>query len=121
MPDSDRKSRPGKPGHVFLGIKGCKEPLEVFVRTEMIVGRSSIGSSIRPDIDLGPYDGQKLGVSRSHAALKMQGETIVITDLESSNFTYINGERLYPHETRVLRHGDEIQLGKLTVKVTFKL
>lgn len=108
-------------GRVYLSIKGRKQPLEVYVRQEMILGRSSPDSPIRPHIDLTAYDGEKLGVSRAHASLKMQDDTIVISDLESSNQTHINGERLYPHETRVLRHGDEIQLGKLSIKVLFKI
>ena len=97
-----------------------KQPLEVYITREMVIGRSSPDSSFKPDIDLAPYDGEKHGVSRSHASLKKEGDTIVMTDLESSNETHINGERLYPHETRVLRHGDEVQLGTLMIKVQFK-
>jgi hypothetical protein len=106
---------------VFLSIKGRKQPLEVYLRQEMIIGRSSPDHSLKPNIDLAAYDGENLGVSRAHVSLKMQDDTIVITDLKSSNHTYINGQRLYAHETRVLRHGDEIRLGRLVIKVLFKI
>jgi len=46
--------------------------------------------------------------------------TLVITDLDSNNGTYINESRLYPYEIRVLHNGDELRLGKLTMKITFK-
>jgi pSer/pThr/pTyr-binding forkhead associated (FHA) protein len=46
--------------------------------------------------------------------------TVVIVDLDSVNHTYINGQRLHPKEVRVLRDGDELRLGKLSIKVTFK-
>jgi hypothetical protein len=119
-PDLDGDAHPMESGRMLLAIKTRKQPLEVYITKEMVIGRSSPDSSFRPDIDLAPFDGEQHGVSRSHASLKKEGDTIVITDLESSNETHINGERLYPHETRVLRHGDEVQLGTLMMKVQFK-
>lgn len=55
-------------------------------------------------------------VSRAHARLSLADETLTITDLRSSNGTFVNGERLA--HTTVLRPGDVIALGDTTLKVT---
>jgi pSer/pThr/pTyr-binding forkhead associated (FHA) protein len=87
----------------------------------MVIGRSSPETAQKPHIDLAAFDAEHFGVSRAHASLKINNRTLVITDLQSSNSTYVNGQRVYPHEIRVLRHGDEIRLGRLPLKVLFKL
>jgi pSer/pThr/pTyr-binding forkhead associated (FHA) protein len=49
-------------------------------------------------------------VSRRHARIERRGETWVVVDLGSTNFTRVNGERvLYERE---LAHGDELHLGR---------
>jgi hypothetical protein len=89
---------------------------------EVFIGRSASGSAMAPDIDLASQNGGELGVSRLHASLKYDPEhnTLQIADLGSANGTFINGQRLHPKEIRVLRHGDELRLGKLVLKVTFR-
>jgi two-component system, NtrC family, sensor kinase len=47
--------------------------------------------------------------SRAHARLKLVEGKFVLTDLNSSNGTYVNGA---PVQSRELIHGDEIQLGR---------
>jgi pSer/pThr/pTyr-binding forkhead associated (FHA) protein len=44
-------------------------------------------------------------VSRTHASIEKRGLEWVLRDLESRNFTRVNGERI---QERALRHGDEI-------------
>jgi pSer/pThr/pTyr-binding forkhead associated (FHA) protein len=87
---------------------------------ELVIGRFYDESPVQPDIDLSPYNAENLGVSRLHAAIRRTDNTVSIVDLDSVNHTFINGQRLHPHEVRVLRDGDDIRLGKLTIKVTFK-
>jgi len=52
------------------------------------------------------------GVSRQHAKLLRQGNQVTLTDLNSSNGTYVNGQKLTPHITITLTHRDEIRLGQ---------
>jgi hypothetical protein len=89
---------------------------------ELFIGRSTSGSAMAPDIDLTNHQADDLGVSRLHASLKYDAEhnAIQISDLGSANGTFINGQRLHPKEIRILRHGDELRLGKLTLKVSFR-
>ncbi len=47
-------------------------------------------------------------ISREHAEIAPGDGGFVLTDLKSSNGTFVNGERI---ETRTLEHGDEIAVG----------
>ncbi len=89
---------------------------------ELFIGRSASGSAMAPDIDLTSHNAGELGVSRLHASLKYDAEhnAIQVSDLGSANGTFINGQRLHPKEIRILRHGDELRLGKLTLMVSFR-
>lgn len=55
-------------------------------------------------------------VSRNHARIFYEDERVVIEDLGSKNFTYLNNDRLNPQESYALREGDEIQCGDFTIK-----
>jgi len=47
-------------------------------------------------------------VSRNHAMIVHQNEKWILYDLESTNGTWVNGQRIAQH---ILRHGDQIQIG----------
>ncbi len=52
-------------------------------------------------------------VSRIHARFDKQGDTVLLTDLNSTNGTFKNGLRMQPQETVEIEPGDEIRFGKL--------
>ncbi len=54
--------------------------------------------------------------SREHAKIYKQGEQYAIVDLNSSNGTFVNGEKI---TKRILKSGDEIEIG--TVRLLFEL
>lgn len=49
-------------------------------------------------------------VSRRHAKISSNGGVFFITDLGSSNFTYVNGEQLSPNVPKQLSNGDTVKL-----------
>ncbi len=57
-----------------------------------------------------PADG---GLSREHLAIERDGSEWVVRDLGSTNGTLVNGERI--SEPRVLRSGDRITAGQVTL------
>lgn len=89
-------------------------------RMEFTLGRISDEQPIMPDIDLTPYQAFAKGVSRLHAVLRKEKSRVVAMDLESSNGTYLNGERLRQNENYVLTHGDILVLGKLKVQILLR-
>jgi pSer/pThr/pTyr-binding forkhead associated (FHA) protein len=53
-------------------------------------------------------------MSRAHAAIGFDGERFFVQDLGSTNGTRVNGER---EQKASLKSGDDIQLGKLHLRV----
>jgi pSer/pThr/pTyr-binding forkhead associated (FHA) protein len=84
-------------------------------RPELIVGRSDPQSNSYPDVDLGPYGGLDLGVSRRHFRLTRNGEHFYLEDLNAMNGSIINGQRIPPYTLHPLRSGDRITLGKMEI------
>jgi hypothetical protein len=107
---------------LLLFVRGEQRPMAIQMagKPELVLGRRVPDSSANPDIDLAPYKAGDYGVSRLHAKLRFQDNTLTITDLDSVNHTYINGQRLHAHEVRVLRDGDEIRLARLSMQVMFQ-
>lgn len=90
-------------------------------RHETVVGRAE-GGTMRPDIDLSELGASQLGVSRLHVALQYNATNhlLSVSDMKSANGTFINGQKLYPQEVRVLRDGDELRLGHLVLRAYFE-
>ena len=84
-------------------------------RSEWLVGRSDPVRGIFPEVDLLAHGGDKSGVSRRHARLVTQGDQRFISDLNSTNFTFLNGEKLQPGKLYPLKDGDEIRFGLLAL------
>lgn len=87
-------------------------------KTEIIIGREDPVSGVFPDIDLTDYGGDEGGVSRQHARILIQGENFFIEDLNSTNFTFLNQQKLPPRQPQALNSGDEVRLGR--VKLLFQ-
>ena len=96
------------------------EPVTVRLNEQTVIGRADTTSPRQPDIDLGPYGALEKGVSRMHATIERNDDTLTLTDMGSSNGTHLNGQRLMPDQPRVLRDGDEVRFGKLIAHIYFK-
>jgi hypothetical protein len=70
-------------------------------------------------INLTKYRAYELGVSRCHALLEVTDGGVQLSDLGSSNGTYLNRARLEPNQPAVLNDGDEICLGQMAMRVYF--
>ncbi|MEO8609287.1 MAG: FHA domain-containing protein [Chloroflexota bacterium] len=108
-----------------LRVRGSTDPYEIRLQKadhEVILGRVTSSSAMAPDIDLGTKQGADLGVSRLHLSIRYDAENhaVLVSDLGSANGSFINGQRMLAKEVRVLRHGDELRLGKLVLSVSFR-
>lgn len=68
----------------------------------LTVGRKAGNTLVYPD----PY------LSGKHAEIGTDATGSYLTDVGSSNGTFVNGQRLTPNERQLLLDGDEIQLGQ---------
>ena len=53
-------------------------------------------------------------VSRRHFQVRFESDVFYISDLGSTNGTYLNNNKLPPHEEHVIRDGDRVVLGGKT-------
>ncbi|MBN1679944.1 MAG: FHA domain-containing protein [Anaerolineae bacterium] len=100
-------------------IRDTGEVMVLNVENEVVLGRGGDGAEDDLLIDLTPFDALEKGVSRRHLLIRRDADTIVVVDLGSANNTYLNGQRLIPHEPRILRDNDELRLGRLVLRVGF--
>lgn len=95
------------------------DPIQVNITHHIILGRAENND---PDIDvnLAGHEAAKKGVSRHHASLEKVTKHVMLTDLNSTNGTYLNGQRVLPNQRRVIRDGDEIKLGRLVMYIFYE-
>ncbi len=107
-------------GQISLSFVGQSQPVMLEGRTEYMLGRDG-HDEIVPDVNLNLYGGQDKGVSRAHAALRTDRAQVLLVDLGSTNGTRLNGVRLAAHQPVRVSNGDEIRLGRLTLKIHYSL
>ena len=78
------------------------------------VDRGRIYNDLELPITIGREEGNEIQlnderISRFHAKLQLDHEQVVLTDLESTNGTKVNGEEV---QIRILRYGDLISVGR---------
>lgn len=100
-----------------LHVRGMVEKLIFEDKTEIVLGRVDLANPDPHRFDLTPYGAHERGVSREHAVLRYGNNEISVTDLKSVNGTSVNGKKLEPNQTQVLKSGDEITLGSLSIVV----
>ena len=117
-----RKTAPLKllSGQVALTFVGQGQPVILEGRQEYVLGREG-NDQIVPDVNLNLYGGQDKGVSRVHAALRVDRGQLLLVDLGSTNGTRLNGVRLAAQQPVRVSNGDEIRLARLTMKIHYSL
>ena len=124
-PMEDRGPRPpvdvvAPPWRLLLQVDGAKRTtIGLKVKPRMTIGRADSTGEHIPDIDLNPFDARRNGVSREHAVITYEDDTLYIEDLDSTNGTRINGFQLMPGRSYRLRDGDELEFGRLRAVVRF--
>ncbi|MBZ0285233.1 MAG: FHA domain-containing protein [Anaerolineae bacterium] len=105
---------------LWLFITGVQLPLTVHPAPLVILGRLDEQASEEIGVDLTPFGAHAKGVSRLHAVMHRTDGTVSLEDMESANGTFVNGRRLIPHQSQLLRDGDEIVLGTLSLRIAFQ-
>jgi hypothetical protein len=102
-----------------LTILDSGHDVEVSLTKGVNIGRLDPSSASFPDVDLTDAGGLERGVSRRHAKITRRGREVFIEDLGSINGTFLNRKKLTPYLPQALKNGDELQLGKLILRVSF--
>jgi pSer/pThr/pTyr-binding forkhead associated (FHA) protein len=101
---------------VTLVLADTNAPITLSGSDQYVIGREDAEAGIFPDLDLTLSGGQEAGMSRRHALLSYRDGVYWIEDLNSVNYTFVNGVRLEPGRPHPLRDGDEIEFGKLRTR-----
>jgi hypothetical protein len=83
-------------------------------------GQNFIGRADEKPVDIDLEDQEppdKVWSSRQHAVIVFENNAITIEDLNSSNGTFVNRNRLYPGQPRGLSPNDVIQIGTVQLKL----
>jgi pSer/pThr/pTyr-binding forkhead associated (FHA) protein len=90
--------------HYLLVIKGAGEGALHQITSALTLGRGTSADVTIPDE----------AVSRLHASVRIDGDTVVVEDMESSNGTLVNGHQVAQAR---LEHGDVIRIGDTELEV----
>src|SRR5277367_4801797 len=104
-PRSHRKARTVAMFSVIISEKGGAERRETFDRTEINVGRVQGNDLMLP----------KGNVSKRHARLLFRDGRFIVTDLKSTNGTYVNGRKIA--QATIVREGDKIYIGDFVLRL----
>jgi pSer/pThr/pTyr-binding forkhead associated (FHA) protein len=120
-----RDMSPGIPSSsrpIIFYIGKEQQPIAVNRMNVLFVGRCdpSKSGAAAVDVDMSNFDGQLQGVSRRHLRIDAKDAGLTVTDLDSFNGTFINGERLVSGQPYPLHSGDELSLGRLVMRVFYR-
>ncbi|HEX7735598.1 MAG TPA: FHA domain-containing protein [Ktedonobacteraceae bacterium] len=114
-PTSQQLGDPGKPWGTLSFTNGREVTL---AGERVLVGRSDHDlGGVQPEVDLAAFEHADT-VSRGHATIEHIGSAYQLTDLNSTNFSRVNGKRLEPSVPTPINDGDTLQFGK--IQCTFK-
>ena len=102
-------------------VEGEEIPLNLVPSQRAIMGRQAPFMLQLPDVDLTSYNAAEHGISRVHAVIDCSRTGLQITDLDSRNGTFVNGAKLHPYNAQILRHGDTVRLGSMSLEVIVKV
>jgi hypothetical protein len=98
-------------GRLFSVVRDRGYPIPPL--DSIVIGRRDPTTANYPDIDLSDEAQFSISVSRRHARITVVEKQIFIEDLNSTNFTRLNGTKLEPGQRHLLKNGDELRLGEV--------
>ncbi|MBN1309812.1 MAG: FHA domain-containing protein [Anaerolineae bacterium] len=117
-PEAITAERSGPAWRILLHVSGPQAStvgLDIWRVT--VMGRADPMSAFQPDLDLAPYGAMRHGVSRRHALVRPAESSLYLIDQNSTNGTWVNGQRLAPGRDFPLTDGDTIELGALRMNM----
>src|ERR1700678_1287746 len=90
---------------IIISEKGGAERKEAFDKSEINVGRVQGNDLMLPEGN----------VSKHHARLLFRDDRFIVTDLKSTNGTYVNGRKIA--QATIVREGDKIYIGDFVIRL----
>ena len=99
-----------------LVVEADNQEFDLSGKDNIIIGREDAVSNIFPEVDLTPHGGEEGGVSRLHARIFVENGQYMLEDENSTNFTFLNRQKLAGKTPTVLHDNDEIKLGRVLMR-----
>jgi pSer/pThr/pTyr-binding forkhead associated (FHA) protein len=104
---------------IAIYLLGLLHPIEIRLENIFIIGRL-VDPKQEKVVDLTRYNAFTLGVSRRHLMVRRTGDGYEVMDLDSTNGTWVNGQRLEPQLPFAVISGQQIRLGNLPIFISFR-
>ncbi|MCU0499740.1 MAG: FHA domain-containing protein [Anaerolineae bacterium] len=105
---------------IVLTVRGVREAHKWSESFCVVLGRTGRDDRYPLDMDLTIYGAFDRGISRRHARLHVENNQLWVTDLGSTNGTFINDQRLTPHIPTLITLNDDLRLSSLGIKLSFQ-
>jgi pSer/pThr/pTyr-binding forkhead associated (FHA) protein len=99
-----------------LVVEADNQDFDLSGKDNVLIGREDAVSNIFPDVDLTPHGGEEGGVSRMHARIFVENGQYMLEDENSTNFTFLNRQKLTAKTPAQLHDNDEIKLGRVLLR-----
>ncbi len=99
-----------------LIVEADNQEFDLSSKDNVLIGREDAVSNIFPDVDLTPHGGEEGGVSRMHARIFVENSQYMLEDENSTNFTFLNRQKLTAKTPTQLHDNDEIKLGRVLLR-----
>src|SRR5258708_4652566 len=97
-------------------VESDNQEFDLSGKDNILIGREDAVSNIFPDVDLTPHGGEEGGVSRMHARIFVESGQYLLEDENSTNFTFLNRQKLAAKTPTQLHDDDEIKLGRVLLR-----
>ncbi len=97
-------------------VESDNQEFDLSGKDTILIGREDAVSNIFPDVDLTPHGGEEGGVSRMHARIFVESGQYLLEDENSTNFTFLNRQKLAAKTPTQLHDDDEIKLGRVLLR-----
>jgi len=96
-------------------IDGKHDKLDFSQSESVTLGRADMLHSTLDLFDLHFYSAHENGVSREHCKLTIKWGQLFVTDLDSTNGTFLDDKRLTPYQPYVIKKDVTLRLGHLPI------
>src|SRR5260370_21854987 len=97
-------------------VESDNQEFDLSGKDNVLIGREDAVSNIFPDVDLTPHGGEEGGVSRLHAHIFVENGQYMLEDENSTNFTFLNQQKLTGKSPVALNFNADIKLGLVLLR-----
>ena len=107
-------------GGIAIYIEDIPKHIFSYFGNEFVLVRKAGGEVPGALLDLSPWGGYHLGLSRRHAMIRRTALGYEVIDLSSTNGTWLNDQKLLPNKPYPLTSGSQLRLGRMRFFILYR-